>query len=53
MDTAVQSFNVGRCENITVRKADGRVFKLGRPGTFMFKVRLAIYKLKMRLEGLK
>lgn len=38
------------CENATVTTADGRVFNLGRPGSLMFKLRLALCKWRRRRE---
>lgn len=46
----VVSPSVGECANITVRTADGRVFDLGKPTSFLFKARLALYKWRRRRE---
>lgn len=50
---AVQTPQLGECQRVVVRKADGRVFDLGKPKTISFRLRLAMYRLRMWVESLR
>lgn len=50
---AAQTPQLGECERIVVRKADGRVFDLGKPKTVMFRLRAWKYRLQMWIESLR
>lgn len=47
---AVKSPQVGTLENVTVRTADGRVYNLGNPNSWLFRFRVFMYRARRAVE---
>ncbi len=43
--------SLGRCENVTVRTSDGRVYDLGSPYSMLFRLRVLVYRIRRWKES--
>lgn len=50
MNTA-KTPQVGKCERIVITAANGKVYDLGEPDSWLFGLRVFIYKLKRKIHG--
>lgn len=48
---AAKTPQIGQCERIVVTAANGKTYDLGRPDSWLFRVRVFFYRIRRMING--